>query len=85
MAEVVSNSTSKLNDDDLQAIAVYIKDVVGRPPDTPTKPGQDQVDAGKAIFEDSCSACHQANGEGVPRMFPPLTHNKSVVERAHAD
>jgi mono/diheme cytochrome c family protein len=36
-----------------------------------------QRDAGKAIFSDSCSGCHQAN-EGVERMFPPLTHNANV-------
>ena len=36
------------------------------------------VDAGKAIFADTCSACHQADGKGVPRMFPPLAHNANV-------
>ena len=36
------------------------------------------MDAGKAIFADACSACHQADGKGVARMFPPLVHNANV-------
>jgi mono/diheme cytochrome c family protein len=27
---------------------------------------------GKAIFKKYCLTCHQANGSGVPGMFPPL-------------
>lgn len=33
---------------------------------------QDQVLAGKALFEGTCSVCHQANGAGLPGVFPPL-------------
>lgn len=36
--------------------------------------------AGKAIFADACSACHQADGKGVPHMFPPLVHNANVQQ-----
>jgi mono/diheme cytochrome c family protein len=78
MAEVVANSTSKLKDADLHAIAVYIKDVAGQSPEAPAKPEQAQLNAGKAIFADTCSACHQADGKGVARMFPPLVHNANV-------
>lgn len=31
-----------------------------------------QVAAGKALFQGTCSACHQANGEGLGDVFPPL-------------
>lgn len=27
---------------------------------------------GKAIYTKTCQACHQENGEGVPKAFPPL-------------
>jgi mono/diheme cytochrome c family protein len=27
---------------------------------------------GEAIYSDMCITCHMANGEGVPRAFPPL-------------
>jgi len=33
---------------------------------------QDQVAAGKALFEGTCSVCHQGNGAGLPGVFPPL-------------
>ena len=32
----------------------------------------DQKQAGKAIFSGTCSVCHQANGEGLANVFPPL-------------
>ena len=32
----------------------------------------EQVEAGKALFAGTCSACHQANGEGMAGVFPPL-------------
>ncbi len=33
---------------------------------------EQQVEAGKALFAGTCSACHQSNGEGLPGVFPPL-------------
>jgi nitrite reductase (NO-forming) len=33
---------------------------------------EDQVAAGKALFEGTCSVCHQGNGAGLPGVFPPL-------------
>ena len=29
-------------------------------------------DLGKRVFTNTCMACHQANGQGVPGAFPPL-------------
>jgi mono/diheme cytochrome c family protein len=80
MAEVVADSTSKLPDTDLRAIASYLKDVDGGTPATASKPDDKVMAAGKAIFVDSCSACHQADGKGVPRMFPPLQHDANVQQ-----
>ena len=33
----------------------------------------DPLTFGKNIFNTTCIACHQANGEGIPNVFPPLT------------
>jgi nitrite reductase (NO-forming) len=33
---------------------------------------EDQVKAGQALFAGTCSVCHQANGAGLPGVFPPL-------------
>jgi len=32
----------------------------------------DQVEAGKALFQGTCSVCHQPNGAGMEGVFPPL-------------
>jgi nitrite reductase (NO-forming) len=32
----------------------------------------DQVKAGQSLFAGTCSVCHQANGAGLPGVFPPL-------------
>ena len=72
MSEVITYSTSKLNDDDLKAIATYLKDMPAPAPAKPAKPGPEVARAGQAIYVDNCSACHKANGEGVPGTFPRL-------------
>jgi len=33
---------------------------------------EDQIAAGRQLFAGTCSVCHQANGEGLPNVFPPL-------------
>ncbi|WP_447736766.1 copper-containing nitrite reductase [Rhodanobacter soli] len=32
----------------------------------------EQIAAGKQLFTGTCSVCHQANGEGLANVFPPL-------------
>jgi nitrite reductase (NO-forming) len=32
----------------------------------------EQVKAGQELFAGTCSVCHQANGAGLPGVFPPL-------------
>lgn len=33
---------------------------------------EERIAMGKNVFTNTCLACHQANGEGVPNAFPPL-------------
>jgi cytochrome c oxidase cbb3-type subunit 2 len=33
---------------------------------------------GASLYTANCSACHQANGEGLPGAFPPLKGNEAV-------
>jgi mono/diheme cytochrome c family protein len=33
---------------------------------------------GKAIYENTCSQCHQPNGRGLPGAFPPMSGNASL-------
>lgn len=48
-----------------------------------TEPKQDglkaSIERGKAVYEATCLACHQANGSGVPGMNPPLKKTKWVL------
>ncbi len=41
---------------------------------------QEQVDAGKVLFTGTCSVCHQANGEGLPGVFPPLAKSDYIAK-----
>ena len=82
MAEVVTNSTSKLNDSDLKAIATYLKDVPAPAAEKdPNKPDPKVVQTGQAIYLDNCSACHRSNGEGTPGTFPSLKGDATVQDR----
>lgn len=36
---------------------------------------QDQINAGKALYNGTCSVCHQANGAGLNGVFPPLAQS----------
>jgi mono/diheme cytochrome c family protein len=78
MGEVVDLSTSKMNDADLNAIAVYLKDVSGSARSNAATADHDVLAAGGAIYQDLCSACHAADGKGVPDLFPDLTDTATV-------
>jgi mono/diheme cytochrome c family protein len=73
MAEAIMDSTSKFTDDDLKAIATYLKD-------QPVENAAEEVGdldaevmkSGNAIYADQCSACHAADGSGVEGLFPML-------------
>jgi mono/diheme cytochrome c family protein len=76
MAEVVVDSTSKMSDGDIRAIAVYLKDLAaGTPEPEVTPPPPADMATGKAIYARACIACHEADGSGAPRIYPPLPGN----------
>jgi mono/diheme cytochrome c family protein len=75
MAEEVVNSTSKYDDDDLKAIATYLKSLPGQPSAAPALAEQAAMKAGEAIYRDQCSACHGLDGQGVPSLFPSLAQS----------
>jgi mono/diheme cytochrome c family protein len=78
MAEVVDLSTSKMNDEDLKAIGVYLKYVSGSAPPSVAAADRDVLAAGGAIYQDLCSSCHAADGKGVPNLFPNLAETATV-------
>ena len=75
MAEEVVNSTSQYDDDDLHAIAAYLKSLPGQPTAAPARPEPPAMNAGEAIYRDQCSACHGLDGQGVAMLFPSLAQS----------
>ena len=40
---------------------------------------EQQVDAGRQLFAGTCSTCHQAEGQGMPGVFPPLAGSDYIA------
>lgn len=89
MAAVIQDSTQHLNDEDLQAIAIYLKSLAANERSTPLKP---DVQTAQALFQgkvgqpgaqtylDNCAACHRSDGHGYPNTFPQLAHNPALLD-----
>jgi len=79
MAEVIVNSTSRMSDADVQAMAAYLKDLpAGAPEPTVAPPSPQQMASGASIYNGACIACHEADGSGSPRVYPPLPGNANL-------
>jgi mono/diheme cytochrome c family protein len=77
MKDVIENSTSKMPEADLKAIAVYLKErgAEGPPASAALLSSGARMKLGEAIFVDTCAACHKRSGEGVAHLFPRLAGN----------
>lgn len=85
MSDVIEDSTRYLNDQDLEAIATYVKGIPARGDEAPAKLSDDQSkqaqSVGKEIYAAQCSACHAPGGAGVPTMFAPLKGSSLAQSR----
>ncbi|MGI4813639.1 MAG: c-type cytochrome [Janthinobacterium lividum] len=93
MVEEIEDSTQYLSDDDLSAIARYLKSLpaqrgsgnfVAATKAVVRTPAQgnhlaDQAPAGAPIYQSFCAQCHQADGSGIPQAFPKLAGNPTVL------
>jgi mono/diheme cytochrome c family protein len=92
MAEVVSESLQQAPDDELRAMASYLRSLpVTNPPDAGggTNP-QDGIPkpvlaAGKMLYEKNCADCHGKQGEGRDPAAPPLAGNRAVTMNSAVD
>ena len=41
---------------------------------------EQQIKAGAALFQGTCSVCHQSNGAGLPNVFPPLAKSDFLAK-----
>lgn len=84
MAEVVSESTQYLTDEDAAAIAQYLRSLKNAKPET-TRAGtttaswSNSPQAGKVVYNRYCSTCHGLEGKGTDNNAPSLIHNPLVM------
>lgn len=92
MAEVIMHSTQHLKDDDLVAMATYLKSLPPGEnelpaPGVPRKvvagglPEQLYSSRGGLGYVQFCVDCHRQDGSGVPKVFPPLAGNPTVAAK----
>lgn len=87
MADVVEHSTRFMSDDDLTAIARYLKSLSpGKQESALTyddaahqalKQGNVQA-VGAQLYVDNCAACHRTDGNGYGSVYPALAGNPVV-------
>jgi mono/diheme cytochrome c family protein len=84
MAEVVYNSLQYLSDEDVEAMAVYLKALPQRDAEPPPTSQARLVDPnvmelGRKVYEKQCAVCHGSEGKGQPPAYPPLAGNQSIT------
>lgn len=92
MVEVIENSGQYMSDDDLRAIAAYLKTLPPRATsghvDRDPARNAATVDVlrtgaieypGAGIYNAFCARCHQADGRGIAGKYPRLAGNPVVV------
>lgn len=84
MAEVVYNSLQYLSDADVEAMAVYLKELPQRdseppPPSSARLVSPNVMELGRKIYATQCVMCHGEEGKGHPPQFPPLAGNQSIT------
>lgn len=89
MADVAVHSMQYMHDDDLHAIAAYLKTLPATAND-PSRFAPDDHTAralqagvndsrGAEIYVDNCAACHRTDAEGYAHVFPTIAGNPTVL------
>src|SRR5664280_842737 len=84
MAEVVYDSLQYLSDDDVEAMAVYLKALPPRDQapavaESARLVNPSVLEQGRRIYERQCTVCHGKEGLGQAPFHPPLANNRSIV------
>jgi alcohol dehydrogenase (quinone), cytochrome c subunit len=89
MLDVVNNSTPYLSDEDIRAMAAFLKSLPATASEpqfvyddavTRTLEGGKRQQAGAAIYLGTCAACHGMDGKGQAPFMPPLAGNPAVLD-----
>lgn len=89
MSDVISHSTQHMPDEDLKAIAAYLKTLAPAAVDkakfVPNAEMATKLQAGNEpsrgaqIYVDNCAACHRTDGKGYATVFPAIAGNPTVL------
>jgi len=90
MIEVINNSTQYFTDDDLGAMAAYLKSLspIGDPKATYTYDPKTTealrsgtfATSGERVYVQHCAACHGYDGKGHPPYLAPIAGNPTMVD-----
>ena len=89
MTEAFNNSTQFMQDDDLAAIARYLKSLPGDPQRVGSPWQYQAVTArseapGAHTYATRCASCHGLDGKGQPDWMPPLAGATSALAKENA-
>ena len=87
MAEVVFGGTQYLRRDDVQAMAVFLKDLPEQSAAAPEpqRANPEVLALGEKLYGQQCADCHGAAGQGALGAYPALAGNRSVVMTSHVN
>jgi mono/diheme cytochrome c family protein len=89
MADVVFRSTQYLDEADLRAMAVYLKELpapeAAAPAAAPTRRDARVMERGAKIYDQRCAYCHGDVGQGALGAYPPLAGNRAVLMASTAN
>lgn len=90
MATVIRQSLQYLSQEDVHAMAVYLKSLTEN--ESGNAPGvrfsvmsgslRRHLDLGGQLYEKYCQTCHGSDGKGAPGIYPALAGNRSVIMKS---
>lgn len=80
MAEAVTNSTQHMTDEDLMAVASYLKSLPGSSTSKPQPLAatDSAMKQGANVYSANCSACHNSDGKGINGLAAGLANNPAL-------
>jgi nitrite reductase (NO-forming) len=61
------------------ALEKQVQETIKQTPAIATMTKELQMEKGKLVFMQTCAVCHQANGQGLPNVFPPLAKSDFLM------
>jgi mono/diheme cytochrome c family protein len=85
MSEIVGRSLQYLDDEDINAMAVYLKSLPAQPLPGASAAAQPEpaeaeriLKQGKKLYGELCVDCHGGKGQGSAPDYPPLAGNHAI-------